>query len=116
MTSEGTKNVDFGLYLENGTICSAYQTPNIFIWIFLSDIFRHFKFQTPEFKDTRDRTKQIRIFFKVFDRFFSSAQPPVLGNADLRYHISRLNQNTHHILCRVHLRPVKSFLENTKLF
>ena len=32
---------------------------------------------------------------------FSSTQPaPMLGNADLRYHLSRLNQNSQHI-CRV---------------
>ena len=40
----------------------------------------------------------------IFPSIFSSAQPaPMLGNADLRYHFSRLNQNTQHISCRVYM-------------
>ena len=38
-----------------------------------------------------------------FSSIFISAQPaPVLGNTDLRYHLSRLNQNPQHISCSVY--------------
>ena len=48
---------------------------------------------TPDLKGIRDRTKQTGFF--AFSIVFSSTQPaPVFGNADFRYHLSRLNKNT----------------------
>ena len=63
-------------------------------------IFRHFIGLISDFKVTGDITKQRGFFSSIF----SSTQPtPVLGNADLRYHLSRLNQNTQHIFCKAYL-------------
>ena len=69
------------------------------------DIFRHFigLISDSRRKGSQDRTKQ-RGFLCIFSLIFSSPQPaPVHGNADLLYHLSRLNQNTQHISCRVKL-------------
>ena len=83
----------------------AHNRQTIFLFRFFfqeDDIFRHFicLFQTPDLKVIRDRTKRRRIL-AIFSSFSSSQPGPVLGSADLRYHLSRLNQNAQHISCRV---------------
>ena len=69
------------------------------------------RFMTPdgkntELKRTRDRAIQIGLF--AFSIDLSSAKTaPVIGNANLRYHISRLRQNAQdppHAHADLHIR------------
>ena len=61
------------------------------------NIFRHFIGLISDFRHKGFSRKNLTK--GSFSLIFISTQPaPVLGNPDLRYHLSRLNQNPQHLL------------------
>ena len=104
MTTEGTKTLILALTSKTGQSIE-YKALIIFIWIFLSErgylkaFYKlNFRLQTYRVLETELNKSEFLNFFIDF----SYTQPAqVLGNADLLYQLSRINQTTQHISCRV---------------
>ena len=106
MTPEGTEKLILAFTSKKGQSV-AHNKHRIFLFGFAcqrEDLFRHF-IGLISFRLQTLRVLVIELnkeFFLHFLSIFSSIQPaPVFGNAYLRYHLSRLNQNTQHISYRV---------------
>ena len=102
MPSEGTETLILAFTLKTGQSVAQNRCTTFLFGLFYQriDIYRNLISLISDYKVQgygRDRTKQIGNFAFFID--FSSTQPAqVLGNADLRYHLSRLNQYTAHLL------------------
>ena len=106
MTPEGTETfiLAFISKMEQSVAQNSHIIFSFGFFYEREDIFRLYIGRTSDFRLQGYSSKRILC---IVSSIFRSAQPaPVQGNTDLRYHISRLNQNPQHISCRVDERII----------